>query len=83
MTDVPLRPDWSLLYEGICPRHRVPLERRDDHGWCAECECGWSISPDDISVHYVLEDKPVVIPHPNHLSVEAMRITRRLPPYPL
>ena len=44
-------PDYSRLREGLCPVHGTPLDRRDDHGWCDECDCGWSLDANKIKVH--------------------------------
>lgn len=54
-TDIEL--DNRRLREGLCPQpdHRVPLERRDDYGWCEECELGWSLTPDAVYMHVAVK----------------------------
>lgn len=42
---------YEAIIEGICPEHRLPLERRDDCGWCVECNSGWSMAGDTVRVH--------------------------------
>jgi hypothetical protein len=44
--------DYSRLREGLCPVHGSLLDRREDHGWCEECKCGWSMTPDEITVQF-------------------------------
>lgn len=39
-------PGLEAVREGLCPNHGTPLERRDEYGWCAECDNGWSCEGD-------------------------------------
>jgi hypothetical protein len=49
--EVVSEPDYSRLREGLCPVHGTPLDRRDDHGWCDECDCGWSLDSNKVRRH--------------------------------
>lgn len=42
--------DINLIREGLCPHGHGPLDRRDDHGWCEECACGFSIDPKTVTL---------------------------------
>ena len=44
-------PHFGLLIEGHCPWGHGELERRDGCGWCHECDAGFSIRRDMVTLH--------------------------------
>jgi hypothetical protein len=40
----PDEPKLEAIYEGECPTHRTPLERRDECGWCPTCGLGYALT---------------------------------------
>jgi hypothetical protein len=49
-----LRQRYALVVEGQCPNGHGELERRDGHGWCGECEMGWSVRGRQVTNHFVV-----------------------------
>jgi hypothetical protein len=52
-----------LIGEGICPICELPLDMRDDHGWCERCGLGWRVAASDGTLHItvVFEGEPPTI----------------------
>lgn len=47
---------FERITEGLCPIHGTPLERREACGWCHDCDNGYSLSNNTMSLHFELDD---------------------------